>query len=184
MGMMKEIFQRGPIACGIVADPLLNYDVGIVTNMDDGVDHVISVVGWGTDAKVGKYWIVRNSWGEYWGEYGYVRVKFGALGLTECNWATVKDYTAPEKGNQFHCHEGGDNCKASRWSSNSLCVQKFDLRDSLGFSDHGASVYVASPCVPFRISVCPWCTKRTRVLFHRSLRAWHFNNEILLALGV
>jgi len=111
--MMKEIFNRGPIACGIAADPLLNFDGGIVTKMDGGVDHVISVVGWGTDAKVGKFWIVRNSWGEYWGEYGYVRVKFGALGLTDCDWATVEDYSAPEKHASFMCHEGGDNCKAS-----------------------------------------------------------------------
>merc|ERR1719482_1863105 len=109
---MKEIFNRGPVACGIAADPLLNYNGGIVVNNDGGVDHVISVVGWGTDAKVGKYWIVRNSWGEYWGENGYVRVKFGALGLTDCDWATVDDYTAPEKHNYYTCHEGGDNCKA------------------------------------------------------------------------
>lgn len=111
--MMKEIYNRGTISCGIAALKMLNYEKGIMTDHDPEVDHVISVVGWGTDAEVGKYWIVRNSWGEYWGEYGYVRVKFGALGLTECNWATVKDYTAPEKDNQFHCHEGGDNCKAS-----------------------------------------------------------------------
>merc|ERR1719473_2253721 len=114
--MMKEIFSRGPIACGIAADPLLNYNGGIVTDMDQGVDHVISVVGWGTDAKVGKYWIVRNSWGEYWGENGYVRLKFGALGMTDCDWATVADYTAPEKNNFFTCHEGGDNCKAAKTS--------------------------------------------------------------------
>jgi len=111
--MMKEIYARGPVACGINAMPLLNYEGGIATNMEGGVDHIISVVGWGTDAKVGKYWIVRNSWGEYWGEYGYVRVKFGALGLNSCNWATIADYTAPEKNNYFSCHEGGDNCKAS-----------------------------------------------------------------------
>jgi len=110
--MMKEIFARGPIACGIAAGPLLNYDGGIFTKHDDGVDHEISVVGWGTDSKVGKYWIVRNSWGEFWGEYGFVRVKFGALGLTDCDWATVADYSAPEKHNYFSCHEGGDNCKA------------------------------------------------------------------------
>merc|ERR1711953_1097474 len=111
--MMKEIFSRGPIACGIDANPLLNYNGGIVTETGEGVDHVISVVGWGTDAKVGKYWHVRNSWGEYWGEYGYGRVKFGALSLTGCDWATVKDYTAPEKLSYFSCHEGGDNCKAT-----------------------------------------------------------------------
>lgn len=114
--MMKEIFNRGPIACGIAAGPLLNYEQGIVTKRDGGVDHIISVVGWGTDAEAGKYWVVRNSWGEFWGEYGYVRVAFGALGLDSCNWATVKDFTAPEKHNQFHCHEGGDNCKAGQGS--------------------------------------------------------------------
>jgi cathepsin X len=109
--MMKEIYARGPVACDIAADPLLNYEGGIVTEMGGEVDHVISVVGWSTDSKVGKYWIVRNSWGEYWGEYGYVRVKFGALSLTSCDWATIADYTAPEKLNFYSCHEGGDNCK-------------------------------------------------------------------------
>merc|ERR1712054_633203 len=47
--MMKEIYSRGPIACGIAADPLLNYEKGIVTEHNDDVDHTISVVGWGTD---------------------------------------------------------------------------------------------------------------------------------------
>jgi len=110
--MQKEIMARGPVACGIAATPLLNYNGGIVTDHDEGIDHVISVVGWGKDAKAGQYWIVRNSWGEFWGEYGYVRVQFGALGLTNCDWATVADYSAPEKHNYFSCHEGGDNCMA------------------------------------------------------------------------
>lgn len=110
--MMKEIYSRGPIACGIDANPILNYDGGIVDGPGQ-VDHIVSVVGWGTDAKQGKYWIVRNSWGEYWGEFGYLRVKFGGLAMTECNWATIADYTAPEKLNYYTCHEGGDNCKAS-----------------------------------------------------------------------
>ena len=34
-----------------------------------------------------------------------------ALALEQaCAWATVADYTAPEKGNQFHCYEDGSNC--------------------------------------------------------------------------
>merc|ERR1712083_561600 len=113
--MMKEIYSRGPIACGIDAGPLRNYETGIATDQSSSTDHVISVVGWGTDKTEGLYWIVRNSWGEYWGEHGYVRVKSGALNLEEagCAWAVPKDFTAPERNNQFHCFEGGDNCKAT-----------------------------------------------------------------------
>jgi len=112
--MMQEIYNRGPISCGIDAMPLLNYEQGIVTETSSSIDHVISVVGWGTDAAKGGYWIVRNSWGEYWGEMSYVRVGFGALSVEEqCSWAVVQDYTAPEKDNQVHCHEGGDNCQPS-----------------------------------------------------------------------
>merc|ERR1719432_383294 len=59
--MQKEIFNRGPISCGVDAVPLLKYTGGIATDSGNMVDHVISVVGWGTDEKEGKYWIVRNS---------------------------------------------------------------------------------------------------------------------------
>jgi len=110
--MMKEIYNRGPISCGIDADPLRKYTEGIATTKGDMVDHVISVVGWGTDAEHGKYWIVRNSWGEYWGELGYVRVKFGALLVEDqCAWAVVNQFTTMETG-VMHCYEDGTNCKA------------------------------------------------------------------------
>merc|ERR1719506_344170 len=89
---MKEIYHRGPIACGVDADPLLNYESGIAKKEGEMVDHVVSVVGWGTDPTDGLYWIVRNSWGEYWGEMGFFRVKKGSnmMGLeSECAWAST-----------------------------------------------------------------------------------------------
>merc|ERR1711865_847596 len=94
--MAKEIFARGPISCGIDASPILKYTGGIATEEGESVDHVISVVGWGNDEKEGQYWIVRNSWGEYWGEMGYIRVKKGVNALqleTGCSWASVKSFT-------------------------------------------------------------------------------------------
>jgi len=109
--MQKEIFNRGPIACGIDAAPILKYTTGIAKGFSMQVDHVISVVGWGTDATEGMYWIVRNSWGEYWGEQGYIRVKKGALALEQqCSWAVPDTFTAPENNNQVHCYEDGSNC--------------------------------------------------------------------------
>jgi len=113
--MQKEIFARGPIACTIDAAPIEKYTGGIATQRSFMTDHVISVVGWGTCPKEGLYWIVRNSWGEYWGEQGYVKVKSGALALEQaCAWATVQDFTAPERHNQYACFEDGSNCDASK----------------------------------------------------------------------
>jgi cathepsin X len=113
--MAAEIAANGPIACGIDAGPILNYTTGIVSDAGEGVDHVISITGWNKDAASGKeYWIVRNSWGEYWGDMGYVYVEKGnnALHLEEeCAWAKVQSYTSSEQHNQINCFEGGENCQ-------------------------------------------------------------------------
>ena len=72
--MMAEIYQRGPIACGIsVTDELYKHYKGGVffdkTNATQ-IDHDISVVGYGVDKPTGlKYWLIRNSWGTYWVRY-------------------------------------------------------------------------------------------------------------------
>jgi len=111
--MAKEIYQRGPIACGIDAGQILNYTTGIVDSPGNGIDHVISITGWGNDAEKGQYWIVRNSWGQYWGELGWLRVKKGdnSLSLEEqCSWAVPGSFT--DFSNQVHCFEGGENCGA------------------------------------------------------------------------
>jgi len=105
--MMKEIYSRGPISCGINAVPLHHYTGGIAKG-GDGIDHVVSVVGWGVEG-TDKYWMVRNSWGEYWGEMGYVKVGFGQLSLEEqCTWAVPEKWTE----SNVPCYEGGENCAA------------------------------------------------------------------------
>lgn len=54
---------------GVNAEPLVQYKGGIVQNehfWEKMVNHVVSIVGWGTDEETGlMYWIVRNSWGEF-----------------------------------------------------------------------------------------------------------------------
>ena len=51
--MMKEIYNRGPIACGIDAMKLLNFEGGVITTRGDGIDHVVAVNGWGRDPEKG-----------------------------------------------------------------------------------------------------------------------------------
>jgi C1A family cysteine protease len=94
--MMQEIYQRGPIACGVaVPDSLENYTSGIYEDKtgDVNIVHDISVVGWGVEAGT-KYWTVRNSWGTHFGEQGFFRVIRGVNNIaieTDCAWATPMD---------------------------------------------------------------------------------------------
>jgi len=112
--MMQEIYARGPLACGINAEPILDYQGGIANIPNQpGIDHVISVVGWGVDNSTNtKYWIIRNSWGEFWGEMGYIRLVKGQDQLSieeDCDWATPAAWT--EKN--FPCGEDGTGCVSS-----------------------------------------------------------------------
>ena len=112
---MAEIFARGPVAAQLNAEPLVNYKGGIVKDCKLWhmlPNHIVSIVGWGTEKKTGdKYWIIRNSWGEFWGEMGFARVKMGrnCIGIeSEVVWATPDSWS---EGN-FPCDEDGKNCVA------------------------------------------------------------------------
>jgi cathepsin X len=94
--MMAEIYARGPIVCGIDAGPVVNWYMpqaaGVFTGGagDNDIDHAISVVGFGTENGT-PYWLIRNSWGEYWGNQGYFKLQRGGnhLGIEQniCSWA-------------------------------------------------------------------------------------------------
>merc|ERR1711915_855510 len=95
--MKKEIWKRGPIGCGVDATSKFDsYDGGIFSQRKrhPSINHEISVVGWGRDENTGQeYWIGRNSWGTYWGEYGFFRISMYKhnLGIEQdCVWATPK----------------------------------------------------------------------------------------------
>lgn len=64
-----EIYARGPVAAGVNGQVLHEYSGGVYRNQtaDTTVTHVVSIVGWGRDTSTDEeYWVVRNSWGQYW----------------------------------------------------------------------------------------------------------------------
>ena len=78
---IKEfLYETGPLAVALNADPLQSYSSGILDKTSSacpssGINHAVTMVGYGTDSK--PYWIIKNSWGKYWGESGYFRIRRG-----------------------------------------------------------------------------------------------------------
>ncbi|KAL7541152.1 hypothetical protein ACHAXR_010674 [Thalassiosira sp. AJA248-18] len=108
--IQAEIYARGPIKTAINAKLLLNYTGGILGSNDDPAlldthhNHGVSIVGWGYDSGRDKqHWIIRNSWGHYWGEMGFFRIELGRnlLGVEEnFAWATPHTWMSKESD----CH--------------------------------------------------------------------------------
>lgn len=98
--IMREIHENGPVITAIDAAILKDeYDGSIITLKDGDTNsgicdiqnhpiltgweytsHAVAIEGWGeelVDGKVVKYWICRNSWGDYWGDGGYFKLVRG-----------------------------------------------------------------------------------------------------------
>jgi len=76
--MKDAVYNNGAIVVLLNADKMQVYSSGIMdaSNCPARTAHAVVVVGWGVSGST-EYWIVRNSWGSYWGENGYCRIVTG-----------------------------------------------------------------------------------------------------------
>jgi len=82
-GIKRAIYEHGVVDAAVMATSSFGgYQGGVFTG-DVGncplgdmtsTNHAISLVGYGYDKSYGDYFILRNSWGPYWGEGGYMRI--------------------------------------------------------------------------------------------------------------
>lgn len=108
--IQNEILARGPVSCGIVSDPILNCTgPGVfATNETGSIDHIVSIVGWGQTTDGTPYWLIRNEWGEYWGDNGFLKLYRGNNTLKieeDCTYAvptnTWSNQTYPQTPKSF-----------------------------------------------------------------------------------
>jgi cathepsin F len=79
---IKEmLYQLGPLAITMNASTLQYYTGGIIDLPNElcpvAPNHGVTLVGYGESPYGQKYWIIRNTWGPYWGEGGYFRIVRG-----------------------------------------------------------------------------------------------------------
>ena len=83
---MASIAQ-GPTSVSVDASStaFFYYSSGVITaGCTTWVNHAVNAVGYGTTEDGIDYYLVRNSWGESWGDNGYVKIKRGPDG----EWGT------------------------------------------------------------------------------------------------
>lgn len=71
------LFKHGPVSVGIDAtlSSFQFYTKGVYYDRNcnkEDINHAVLAVGFGQNTKGKKYWIVKNSWGETWGNKGYI----------------------------------------------------------------------------------------------------------------
>jgi len=93
---MMDAIQIQSLSILLAADhkPFQYYNGGVLdTDAGDcgvDLDHAVLLVGYGTDPQSGKqYWTVKNSWGSWWGEKGFIRI---VRGSNECNLSANPTY--------------------------------------------------------------------------------------------
>ena len=76
------LHSYGPVSVGVDSTNMDSYSGGIYKAhmCTTDIDHAVTIVGYTKDA-----WIIKNSWGPYWGENGYLYLERGknACGVAE-----------------------------------------------------------------------------------------------------
>jgi len=74
--MYTYVGTTGPVSVCVDAAPWQYYNGGVLKACGMQVDHCVQVVGYMNQSSI-PVWIVRNSWGEDWGEQGYIWIEQG-----------------------------------------------------------------------------------------------------------
>ena len=69
--MYSPILSPGPLSVSVAANDWGLYYGGVFDGCpydeNIAINHAVQLVGYGTDPSDGDYWIIKNSWGEFWG---------------------------------------------------------------------------------------------------------------------
>lgn len=95
--LMNALFLKGPVSVSVAASSWFAYESGVFDGCNDDQgepdfvsNHAVLAMGYGKDRESGySYWLLKNTWGEDWGEKGFIRLKrskSAAESQQTCGW--------------------------------------------------------------------------------------------------
>ncbi|CAH0765203.1 unnamed protein product [Bemisia tabaci] len=94
--IMKEIMTHGPVTAAFIAMyDFPHYKKGVYMPTEGAAPlggHAVKVIGWGSHRNK-PYWLVMNSWNQYWGDRGVVKMmrNHPSINLEDECWAAIPD---------------------------------------------------------------------------------------------
>ena len=79
--ILARAVMKGPVAAVVQGDSLVftQYATGVITEAScyesREVNHAVLIVGYGVENGL-QYFLVKNSWGDTWGDKGFVKIGF------------------------------------------------------------------------------------------------------------
>ncbi|MCK4538676.1 MAG: T9SS type A sorting domain-containing protein [Candidatus Krumholzibacteria bacterium] len=132
---IKTALLSGPVYSAVRTSSFFNnYDGGCFDYNDyiNYVDHAVLIVGWDdTACDGGGAWIVKNSWGESWGDGGYIYIRYGMSQIgflaSQIQYAPFTSLISPNGGQTIY--SGMEY--AVRWSNPGLEPDSISLAYSI-----------------------------------------------------
>lgn len=75
--LKQALIEHGPLAAPVHGDNCFKvYQDGVFNGHNNGMpNHVVVLIGWDDDKQA---WLIKNSWGQRWGEQGYAWIAYGS----------------------------------------------------------------------------------------------------------
>jgi C1A family cysteine protease len=73
---LLQVVAQQPVSASIAVAPEFHqYSEGVYSGTcGTRLNHAITIIGYGISEEGMKYWLIKNSWGESWGENGYMKM--------------------------------------------------------------------------------------------------------------
>ena len=96
----QAIYEYGPVSTLVAVDGAFQGYNGGVFNSCQGtsLNHAVVLVGWDDSMGSNGVWILRNSWGTWWGDDGYMYIEYGCNKVGSSTYCVYYRYDCNDNG--------------------------------------------------------------------------------------